>query len=162
MRSITASDRWFPMAVNETISARPRRYADRVAWSVNCQPALLGAMLLGGATFASEAHRMLGRFLDAGGTFIDTADAYGDGESERTLAPSDSHRKFPKCCGAEASGEHTRPRVWCSGVSPNRVFRRDAGNCTRGRVRSPDLPETVAPLRFPEMISERCFSPPPA
>jgi hypothetical protein len=26
-------------------------------------------------------------------------------------------------------------------------------------VRSPDLPETVAPLRFPEMISERCFRP---
>jgi hypothetical protein len=49
------------------------------------------------------------------------------------------------------------PRV-VFGVSPNRVFRRDAGNCTRGRVRSPDLPETVAPLRFPEMISERCFN----
>ena len=30
---------------------------------------------------------MLDRFLDAGGTFIDTADVYGDGESERTLAP---------------------------------------------------------------------------
>jgi hypothetical protein len=31
------------------------------------------------------------------------------------------------------------PRV-VFGVSPNRVFRRDAGNCTRGRVRSPVLP----------------------
>ena len=30
---------------------------------------------------------MLDRFLDAGGTFVDTADVYGDGESERTLAP---------------------------------------------------------------------------
>jgi aryl-alcohol dehydrogenase-like predicted oxidoreductase len=30
---------------------------------------------------------MLDRFLEAGGTFIDTADVYGDGESERTLAP---------------------------------------------------------------------------
>jgi aryl-alcohol dehydrogenase-like predicted oxidoreductase len=44
-------------------------------------------MLMGEATPASEAHRMLDRFLDAGGTFIDTADVYGDGESERTLAP---------------------------------------------------------------------------
>src|SRR4051795_3333748 len=47
----------------------------------------LGAMLMGGKTPAQEAHRMLDRFLEAGGTFIDTADVYGDGESERTLAP---------------------------------------------------------------------------
>lgn len=47
----------------------------------------LGAMLMGGDTPAAEAHRMLDRFLEAGGTFIDTADVYGDGESERTLAP---------------------------------------------------------------------------
>jgi aryl-alcohol dehydrogenase-like predicted oxidoreductase len=30
---------------------------------------------------------MLDRYLEAGGTFIDTADVYGDGTSERTLAP---------------------------------------------------------------------------
>ena len=47
----------------------------------------LGAMLMGDRTPADEAHTMLDRFLDAGGTFIDTADTYGDGESERTLAP---------------------------------------------------------------------------
>ena len=47
----------------------------------------LGTMLMGGATPSGEAHRMLDRFLEAGGTFIDTADVYGDGESERTLAP---------------------------------------------------------------------------
>lgn len=47
----------------------------------------LGAMLMGERTPAAEAHTMLDRFLDAGGTFIDTADTYGDGESERTLAP---------------------------------------------------------------------------
>jgi aryl-alcohol dehydrogenase-like predicted oxidoreductase len=47
----------------------------------------LGAMLMGGRTPADEAHRMLDRFREAGGTFIDTADVYGDGESERTLAP---------------------------------------------------------------------------
>ncbi len=46
----------------------------------------LGTMLMGGATPA-EAHRMLGRFLEAGGTLIDTADVHGDGESERILAP---------------------------------------------------------------------------
>jgi aryl-alcohol dehydrogenase-like predicted oxidoreductase len=47
----------------------------------------LGTMLMGGKTPRDEAHRMLDRFLEAGGTFLDTADVYGDGESERTLAP---------------------------------------------------------------------------
>jgi aryl-alcohol dehydrogenase-like predicted oxidoreductase len=47
----------------------------------------LGCMLMGDATPADEAHRMLDRFVDAGGTLIDTADTYTDGESERTLAP---------------------------------------------------------------------------
>ncbi len=47
----------------------------------------LGCMLFGDKTPAADAHRMLDRFLDAGGTFLDTADTYGDGESERVLAP---------------------------------------------------------------------------
>ncbi|HEX5781674.1 MAG TPA: aldo/keto reductase, partial [Solirubrobacteraceae bacterium] len=47
----------------------------------------LGAMLMGDATPTDEAHRILDRFLEAGGTFIDTADTYNDGLSERVLAP---------------------------------------------------------------------------
>jgi aryl-alcohol dehydrogenase-like predicted oxidoreductase len=47
----------------------------------------LGTMLMGGKTPVEESHRMLDRYLEAGGNFIDTADTYGDGESERTLAP---------------------------------------------------------------------------
>jgi aryl-alcohol dehydrogenase-like predicted oxidoreductase len=47
----------------------------------------LGAMLMGGDTPADEAYRMLDRFVDAGGNLVDTADVYGDGGSERTLAP---------------------------------------------------------------------------
>jgi aryl-alcohol dehydrogenase-like predicted oxidoreductase len=47
----------------------------------------LGTMLMGGKTPPGESHRMLDRYLEAGGNFIDTADVYGDGESERTLAP---------------------------------------------------------------------------
>jgi aryl-alcohol dehydrogenase-like predicted oxidoreductase len=47
----------------------------------------LGAMLMGGDTPPDEAHAVLDRFREAGGTFIDTADTYGDGASERTLAP---------------------------------------------------------------------------
>jgi aryl-alcohol dehydrogenase-like predicted oxidoreductase len=47
----------------------------------------LGTMLMGGKTPVNESHRMLDRFLEAGGNFLDTADVYGDGDSERTLAP---------------------------------------------------------------------------
>jgi aryl-alcohol dehydrogenase-like predicted oxidoreductase len=47
----------------------------------------LGTMLMGDATPEDEAYRMLDRFVDAGGTLIDTADTYGDGTSERVLAP---------------------------------------------------------------------------
>jgi aryl-alcohol dehydrogenase-like predicted oxidoreductase len=47
----------------------------------------LGTMLMGSDTPPDEAHRMLDRFVEAGGTFLDTADTYNDGESERVLAP---------------------------------------------------------------------------
>src|SRR3954464_13307436 len=47
----------------------------------------LGTMLMGGKTPPDEAHRMLDVFRAAGGTFVDPADVYGDGLSERTLAP---------------------------------------------------------------------------
>jgi aryl-alcohol dehydrogenase-like predicted oxidoreductase len=47
----------------------------------------LGTMLMGDKTPVDESHRMLDRYLDAGGNFLDTADVYGDGGSEQTLAP---------------------------------------------------------------------------
>ena len=42
---------------------------------------------MGDDTPEDETYRMLDRFVDAGGTLIDTADTYGDGRSERVLAP---------------------------------------------------------------------------
>ena len=47
----------------------------------------LGTMLMGSSTPVEESHRMLDRFIEAGGNFIDTADTYDDGGSEETLAP---------------------------------------------------------------------------
>src|SRR5215203_5517156 len=47
----------------------------------------LGTMLMGSSTPTEESHRMLDRYLEAGGNFLDTADTYDDGGSERTLAP---------------------------------------------------------------------------
>src|SRR3954466_12356725 len=44
-------------------------------------------MLMGEKTPVEEAHRMLDAFVDAGGTLVDTADTYGNGTSERVLAP---------------------------------------------------------------------------
>jgi aryl-alcohol dehydrogenase-like predicted oxidoreductase len=47
----------------------------------------LGTMLMGAKTPVEESHRMLDRFLAAGGNLVDTADVYEDGGSEETLAP---------------------------------------------------------------------------
>lgn len=45
----------------------------------------LGTMTFGVETDEDVAHQQLGAFIEAGGTFIDTADVYGDGESERII-----------------------------------------------------------------------------
>ena len=49
-----------------------------------------GVMMFGGKTEQAEATRMMDRFLDAGGNFVDTANVYGRGASEemtgKTLA----------------------------------------------------------------------------
>ncbi len=45
----------------------------------------LGTMTWGGDTDADEAASQLVAFVDAGGTLVDTADIYGEGESERML-----------------------------------------------------------------------------
>ena len=50
-------------------------------------PLALGTMLMGGRTPVADAHRLLDAFVDAGHNLVDTADVYGDGASERTLAP---------------------------------------------------------------------------
>jgi aryl-alcohol dehydrogenase-like predicted oxidoreductase len=45
----------------------------------------LGTMTFGQESDEPEAHRMLDAFVDAGGTFIDTADAYARGGSEEMI-----------------------------------------------------------------------------
>ncbi len=53
----------------------------------------LGAMLMGDKTPADESHRILDRYLEAGGNFVDSADVYFDGGSEETLAPWLEHHR---------------------------------------------------------------------
>ena len=45
----------------------------------------LGTMTFGAETDEPEAHRQLDAYAARGGTFVDTADVYADGESERIL-----------------------------------------------------------------------------
>lgn len=46
---------------------------------------VLGAMTLGRETDEAESRRILDRFVDAGGTFLDTADVYSRGGSEEVI-----------------------------------------------------------------------------
>jgi aryl-alcohol dehydrogenase-like predicted oxidoreductase len=79
----------------------------------------LGAMLMGDATPADESHRILDRFLDAGGTFIDTADTYNDGTSERTLAPWLARHRDEVVIATKVRFEVSEPPG--SGLHPDRV-----------------------------------------
>ena len=79
----------------------------------------LGAMLMGGSTPADEAHRMLDRFLDAGGTFVDTADVYGDGESERVLAPWLARRRDEVVLATKVRMKVSEPPG--EGLAPDRI-----------------------------------------
>src|SRR5689334_11270812 len=45
----------------------------------------LGAMTFGRESDEETSHRMMDRFAEAGGTFLDTADAYGGGRSEEIV-----------------------------------------------------------------------------
>jgi aryl-alcohol dehydrogenase-like predicted oxidoreductase len=45
----------------------------------------LGTMTFGVETDEGAAHRQLDAFVEAGGTFVDTADVYGNGESEQII-----------------------------------------------------------------------------
>ncbi len=79
----------------------------------------LGAMLMGEATPEDESHRMLDRFLEAGGTFVDTADVYGDGRSEGVLAPWLARHRDEVVIATKLRMEVSDPPG--SGLAPDRV-----------------------------------------
>ena len=79
----------------------------------------LGAMLMGDLTPVDESHRMLDRFLEAGGTFIDTADVYGDGRSEEVLAPWLARHRDEVVIATKLRMEVSDPPG--SGLAPDRV-----------------------------------------
>jgi aryl-alcohol dehydrogenase-like predicted oxidoreductase len=79
----------------------------------------LGAMLMGSRTPVDEAHRMLDRFVDAGGTLVDTADVYGDGTSERVLAPWLRRRRDDVVIATKVRFETSDPPG--EGLAPDRI-----------------------------------------
>jgi aryl-alcohol dehydrogenase-like predicted oxidoreductase len=79
----------------------------------------LGCMLMGNDTPAAEAHRILDRFVDAGGTLIDSADTYDDGGSERTLAPWLARRRDDVVVATKVRFAVSDPGG--EGLSPDRI-----------------------------------------
>jgi len=103
----------------------------------------LGAMLMGGDTPAGEAHRMLDRFRAAGGTFIDTADTYGDGESERTLAPWLARHRDEVVLATKVRFEVSDPGG--EGLAPDRIRAACDASLRRLGIDTIDLYQVHAP-----------------
>ena len=103
----------------------------------------LGAMLMGDKTPVDEAHRMLDRFVDAGGTLVDTADTYGRGESERVLAPWLAKRRDDVVLATKVRFATDDPPG--AGLSPDRIRAACEASLRRLGVDVIDLYQVHAP-----------------
>jgi aryl-alcohol dehydrogenase-like predicted oxidoreductase len=63
----------------------------------------LGTMTFGAETDEPGAHQQLDRFVEAGGTLVDTANTYGSGRSEEIIG---------RWCGMEAYDRRGTDRTW--------------------------------------------------
>ena len=108
----------------------------------------LGAMLMGEATPEDESHRMLDRFLEAGGTFVDTADVYGDGRSEGVLAPWLARHRDEVVIATKLRMEVSDPPG--SGLAPDRV-RAACERWASGRGQQVLQPDAVTQLDGPPL-----------
>jgi aryl-alcohol dehydrogenase-like predicted oxidoreductase len=103
----------------------------------------LGAMLMGGRTPLDEAQRILDRFRDAGGNFIDTADVYEDGESERALAPWLARHRDEVVVATKVRFEVSDPGG--AGLAPDRVRAACDASLRRLGIDAIDLYQVHAP-----------------
>jgi aryl-alcohol dehydrogenase-like predicted oxidoreductase len=103
----------------------------------------LGAMLMGDTTPAAEAHRILDAFIAAGGTLVDTADTYSDGESERTLAPWLARRRDEVVLATKVRFAVSDPGG--EGLEPERIVRACDASLRRLGVDVIDLYQVHAP-----------------
>jgi aryl-alcohol dehydrogenase-like predicted oxidoreductase len=81
----------------------------------------LGAMLMGDRTPRDEAYRILDAHVAAGHNFIDTADTYGDGTSEETLAPWLARRRDEVVLATKVRFAVSDPGG--DGLAPDRIAR---------------------------------------
>jgi aryl-alcohol dehydrogenase-like predicted oxidoreductase len=103
----------------------------------------LGTMLMGAKTPRDEAHRMLDAFVAAGHDFVDTADVYGDGASEETLAPWLERRRDDVVLATKLRFEVSDPGG--EGLDPERVVRACDASLRRLGVDVIDLYQVHAP-----------------
>jgi aryl-alcohol dehydrogenase-like predicted oxidoreductase len=103
----------------------------------------LGTMLMGEKTPVDESHRMLDRFVDAGGNFLDTADTYSDGGSEETLAPWLGRRRGDVVLATKVRFEVSDPGG--EGLAPDRIARACDASLRRLGVDEIDLYQVHAP-----------------
>ncbi len=103
----------------------------------------LGTMLMGGRTPPDDAERMLDAFVAAGHNFLDTADTYGDGTSERTLAPWLARRRDDVVLATKLRFGVSDPGG--EGLAPDRVAKACDASLRRLGVDVIDLYQVHAP-----------------
>ncbi|HEV7990325.1 MAG TPA: aldo/keto reductase [Gemmatimonadaceae bacterium] len=90
-----------------------RRELGRTGWKIS--PISYGAWAIGGDAWGltddAESMRSLHRAIDLGVNFIDTADVYGDGHSERLIGQLLRERKGEEIIVATKAGRRLNPHV---------------------------------------------------
>jgi aryl-alcohol dehydrogenase-like predicted oxidoreductase len=110
---------------------------------LNVSRLCLGTMLMGGRTPADEAPRLLDAYVAAGHNFLDTADTYGDGTSERTLAPWLARRRDEVVVATKLRFPVSDPGG--AGLSPDRVVAACDASLRRLEIDVIDLYQVHAP-----------------
>jgi len=103
----------------------------------------IGTMLMGSKTLVEESHRMLDRYLEAGGNFLDTADVYDDGGSEETLAPWLADHRDEVVLATKVRFPVSEPGG--QGLDPDRIRAACDASLRRLRVDEIDLYQIHAP-----------------
>jgi aryl-alcohol dehydrogenase-like predicted oxidoreductase len=103
----------------------------------------LGTMLMGAQTPVEESYRILDRFVEAGGSLVDTADVYSDGGSEETLAPWLRRRRDEVVLATKCRFAVSDPGG--QGLAPDRIVRACDASLRRMGVDVIDLYQVHAP-----------------
>ncbi|MEA3336761.1 MAG: aldo/keto reductase [Chloroflexota bacterium] len=70
----------------------------------------LGCMMFGGRTSPDDSYDITDKAIDAGINFLDTANVYSRGHSEKVTGEALSHPRSPYRAGAAAGGQDLRLR----------------------------------------------------